>query len=84
MCIRDSPDTERLSISYMSSHPQLYQQLANSPENIANMKKIEQSLSGITQNISIMSRTPTAGVSGFTLFLYISIRLDPVAKCLLS
>ena len=30
-----SPDTERLSISYMSSHPQLYKQLANSPENIA-------------------------------------------------
>ena len=23
-----SPDTERLSISYMSSHPQLYKQLA--------------------------------------------------------
>ena len=38
-----SPDTERLSISYMSSHPQLYKQLANSPENIAKMKKIEQS-----------------------------------------
>ena len=28
-----SPDTERLSISYMSSHPQLYKQLANSPDN---------------------------------------------------
>ena len=41
-----SPDTERLSISYMSSHPQLYKQLANSPENVAKMKKIEQSLSG--------------------------------------
>ena len=32
-----SPDTERLSISYMSSHPQLYKQLANSPENEAKL-----------------------------------------------
>ena len=35
-----SPDTERLSISYMSSHPQLYKQLANSPENIAKMRRL--------------------------------------------
>lgn len=39
-------DTERLSLSYMSAHPQQYKQLANSPENVARMKKIEQSLSG--------------------------------------
>ena len=41
-----SPDTERLSISYMSSHPQLYKQLANSPENVAQMAKYEKALSG--------------------------------------
>lgn len=41
-----SPDTEKLSVSYLSSHPQLYRQLSDSPENVAKMKKIEQSLSG--------------------------------------
>lgn len=40
--------TEKLSISYMSAHPQQYKQLANSSENVAKMKEIEQSLSGKT------------------------------------
>ena len=42
-----SPDTERLSISYMSSHPQLYKQLANSPENIAKTPGLDVAHMGI-------------------------------------
>lgn len=38
--------TEKLSISYMTDHPQQYKQLANSKENVAKMKEIEKSLSG--------------------------------------
>ena len=39
-------DTQKLSITYMSTHPQLYKQLSNSPGNVAKMKKIEKALSG--------------------------------------
>lgn len=41
-----SPTTEKVELSYMSSHPQLYKQLANSEENVARMKAIEKALSG--------------------------------------
>lgn len=41
-----SPTTQKLSISYMSSHPNQYKQLSSSPENLAKMKKIEKNLSG--------------------------------------
>ena len=34
-----SPFTQKLSISYMSTHPQLYKSLKNSPENVAQMEK---------------------------------------------
>ena len=57
-----SPDTERLSISYMSSHPQLYKQLANSPENVAKMKKIEQSLSGKEVHYLPKAKLPADGL----------------------
>ena len=57
-----SPDTERLSISYMSSHPQLYKQLANSPENVAKMKKIEQSLSGKEIHYLPKAKLPADGL----------------------
>ncbi len=40
------PYLQKLSVSYMSTHPQLYKQLNNSPENVAKMKKTEKSLSG--------------------------------------
>lgn len=42
----NSLDTVTLSLSFMSSHPVAYKQLVHSPENVAKMKKIEQSLSG--------------------------------------
>lgn len=38
--------TEKVALSYMSSHPQLYKQLANSEDNVAQMKAIEKALSG--------------------------------------
>ena len=57
-----SPDTEQLSISYMSSHPQLYKQLANSSENIAKMKKIEQSLSGKEVHYLPKAKLPADGL----------------------
>ena len=41
-----SPFTQKLSISYMSTHPQLYKSLKNSPENVAQMAKYEKALSG--------------------------------------
>lgn len=57
-----SPDTERLSISYMSSHPEQYKQLANSPENVAKMKQIEQALSGKSIHYLPKAKLPVAGL----------------------
>ena len=57
-----SPDTEKLSISYMSSHPQQYKQLANSPENVAKMKEIEKSLSGQNVHYLPKAKLPVAGL----------------------
>lgn len=53
--------TEKLSISYMSAHPQQYKQLANSNENVAKMKEIEQSLSGQTINYLPKNKLPYNG-----------------------
>jgi len=58
-----SPDTEKLSLSYMSSHPQQYKQLANSPENVAKMKKIEQALSGRPVHYLPKAKLPAEGLS---------------------
>lgn len=41
-----SPYTQKLSLSYMSSHPEQYKKLSNSPQNVAKMKEIEKSLNG--------------------------------------
>lgn len=41
-----SPDTLLLSLSFMSTHPDSYRHLKRSPENVAKMKAIEESLSG--------------------------------------
>lgn len=42
----NSPYTKTLKLNYMSTHPSNYKQLANSPEEVATMKKIENSLTG--------------------------------------
>lgn len=41
-----SPYTQKVSLSYMSSHPELYKQLSKSPQDLAKMKEIEKSLNG--------------------------------------
>lgn len=41
-----SPYVMKVSLNYMTSHPEAYRQLANSPENVAKMKEIEKALSG--------------------------------------
>ena len=41
-----SPHTQKVALSYMSSHPELYKQLSSSPQNVAKMKEIEKSLNG--------------------------------------
>lgn len=41
-----SPYTQKVNLSYMSSHPQLYKKLANSTENVKRMEVIEKSLNG--------------------------------------
>lgn len=43
---KNSPFTTKLSVSYMSSHPELYKSLKNSPENVAKMKSYEKALTG--------------------------------------
>ena len=42
----NSPYTQKLSLSYMSSHPELYRHLSNSPENVTKMAEYEKALSG--------------------------------------
>ena len=42
----NSPYTQKLSLSYMSSHPELYKHLSNSPENVTKMAEYEKALSG--------------------------------------
>lgn len=42
----NSPFTQKLSVSYMTAHPEKYKQLASSSTNVAQMKKIEKALTG--------------------------------------
>lgn len=42
----NSPYTQRLSLSYMSSHPEQYRQLTHSPDNVAKMAAYEKALAG--------------------------------------
>lgn len=58
-----SQDTQKLDLYYMSSHPQEYKQLANSPENVATMKRIEESLTGQTVHYLPKDKVPYNGTS---------------------
>lgn len=42
---KESPLKQKLSLSYMSSNPNKYRQLANSPENLQKIKEVEKELS---------------------------------------
>ena len=50
-------------ITARSTHPQEYKQLANSPENVATMKRIEESLTGQTIHYLPKDKVPYNGLS---------------------
>ena len=58
-----SPTIQRLSVSYMSTHPSQYKQLSNSPENVAKMKKIEKELTGKEIHYLPKAKLPNEGLS---------------------
>ncbi len=58
-----STDTDTLRLSYMSSHPQLYKQLANSSQEVKKIKKIEHSLSGKAIHYLPKSKVRAEGLS---------------------
>ena len=57
-----SQDTQQLNLNYMSTHPQDYKQLANSPEDVATMKRIEESLTGQTVHYLPKDKVPYNGL----------------------
>lgn len=57
-----SKDTQVIQLSYMSSHPQDYKQLANSPQEVDKMKQIEKSLSGQTVHYLPKNKLPYNGL----------------------
>lgn len=57
-----SPNTLTLSLSYMSTHPQLYKRLANSPENVARMAEQEKAITGKVIHWLPKSKLPEAGL----------------------
>lgn len=58
-----SQDTQQLNLYYMSTHPQEYKQLVNSPENVATMKRIEESLTGQTIHYLPKDKVPYNGLT---------------------
>lgn len=58
----NSPYIQQVSLSHMSSHPKLYKQLSNSPENVAKMKEIEKSLNGQEFHYVPKDKLPFAGL----------------------
>lgn len=59
----NAPDTVRLSLNFMSTHPKAYKQLASSPENVRKMEEIEKALSGQTFHYVPKNRLPDGGLS---------------------
>lgn len=58
-----STNTEKISLNYMSSHPEQYKQLANSPENVAKIKAIEKKLSEQTVHYLPKDKLPITGLN---------------------
>lgn len=54
---------QKLSLSYMSSHPQQYKQLANSPQAVAQIKAVERSLSGTSVRYLPKDKLPVTGLN---------------------
>lgn len=59
---KHSPSTLILSLSYMSTHPQLYKKLADSPENVARMAEQEKAITGKVVHWLPKSKLPEAGL----------------------
>lgn len=55
--------TMKTNLSFMSSHPELYPQLANSPANVATMKQIEEALNGFEFHYVPQEQLPNGGLS---------------------
>lgn len=58
----NSPYTQQLSLSYMSTHPEQYRQLAHSPENVAKMAAFEKALTGQTVHWLPKDKLPVNGL----------------------
>lgn len=58
-----STDTEKLVISYMSRHPQLYKSLKNNPKNVALMRQHEKALTGKTIHYLPKAKLTPEGLS---------------------
>ncbi len=56
-----SPHTMKLSVNYMSTHPEQYKQLARSKENVAKMRAYEQALTGQTVHYLPKAQLPAEG-----------------------
>ena len=59
---KNSPYSMVLSLSYMSTHPQQYKQLANSPENVKRMTQYEKALTGKSVHYLPKGNLPDAGL----------------------
>ena len=59
---QNSTQTTKLSLSYMSTHPQKYRQLADSPENVKRMAEHEKALSGKKVHWLPKGKLPDAGL----------------------
>lgn len=58
----NSPETMKLSLSYMSTHPKQYKQLANSPENVKQIAEYEKALSGSIVHWLPKNKLPETGL----------------------
>lgn len=57
-----SPYTQEVDLFYMSTNPEKYKHLANSPENVAKMKTYEQDLSGQSFHYVPQDKLPYTGL----------------------
>ena len=58
-----SAETLKLDLSYMSTHPQAYQQLADFPQNISQIKVYEKALTGKTVHWLPVNKLPDFGLT---------------------
>ncbi|MDD3037720.1 N-acetylmuramoyl-L-alanine amidase-like domain-containing protein [Bacteroides sp.] len=54
--------TNKLSLSFMSTHPELYKQLENSPKNVKQIAECEKALTGKTVHILPKNKLPDTGL----------------------